>query len=143
MLQGDEHPQTYVIKGAQRFTSEHQQKLNQWLDHGVIQTKRVFGTYPFTMELHLHPRQGRQPVPWANTWRAGAQSVHLYVDSRFSLEHFTRDWTLYHELSHLALPYLGSNNAWFAEGFASFMQYQVMHQQFSQTAAREILPVLE
>ncbi|ALS99119.1 hypothetical protein [Lacimicrobium alkaliphilum] len=127
LLFGADLPRTYLVKGAERFSPEQQQKLTQWLDFGVTQTARVFGDYPFTMELHLNPRQSRQPVPWANTWRAGVQSIHLYVDSRFSLQHFINDWTLYHELSHLALPYLGDRHAWFAEGFASFMQYQIMH----------------
>lgn len=121
-------PQAYVVRGTERFLPEQQQKLVQWLDFGVTQTASVFGDYPFTMELHLHPRQSRQPVPWANTWRARVQSVHFYVDSRFSLQHFINDWTLYHELSHLALPYLGERHTWFAEGFASFMQYQIMQQ---------------
>ncbi|MDX1390993.1 MAG: hypothetical protein R3241_01335, partial [Rheinheimera sp.] len=44
----------------------------------------------------------------------------------FSLVQFKQDWTAYHEMAHLALPYLGRENAWFAEGFASFMQYQIM-----------------
>lgn len=127
-LFAEELPRTYVVKGAEQFIPEQQQKLTKWLDYGVTQTAKVLGDYPFTMELHLNPRQSRQPVPWANTWRAGVQSVHLYVDSRFSLQHFINDWTLYHELSHLALPYLGDRHAWFAEGFASFMQYQIMQQ---------------
>jgi len=29
-------------------------------------------------------------------------------------------------MSHLAIPYVGEKEVWFAEGFASFMQYQVM-----------------
>ena len=37
------------------------------------------------------------------------------------------DWTAAHELSHLLLPYLGRDNSWYAEGFASFMQYQILH----------------
>ena len=36
------------------------------------------------------------------------------------------DWTAPHEMSHLAIPYIGEKEVWFAEGFASFMQYQVM-----------------
>lgn len=31
-----------------------------------------------------------------------------------------------HELSHLLLPYVGRSHSRFAEGFASYMQYQVM-----------------
>ena len=37
------------------------------------------------------------------------------------------DWTAAHELSHLLLPYLGRRHDWFAEGFASYIQYQVMY----------------
>ncbi|WP_141096209.1 hypothetical protein [Lacimicrobium sp. SS2-24] len=116
----------FRVEGEKRFTVQKQQQLIQWLEHGVSETAKVLGDYPFTVYFHLYPRTAGQPVPWANTWRAGKQSVHLYVDVRFSLAQFIDDWTLYHELSHLALPYLGSQQAWFAEGFASFMQYQIM-----------------
>jgi hypothetical protein len=37
------------------------------------------------------------------------------------------DWTAAHELSNLLLPYLGRDNSWYAEGFASFMQFQIRH----------------
>jgi hypothetical protein len=50
------------------------------------------------------------------------------VDPRFDLTKFVDDWTIYHELAHMALPYLGSEYRWFSEGFASFMQYQIMAQ---------------
>src|SRR5690606_12588924 len=57
-------------------------------------------------------------------WRG--QHVHFHVDPRHPPEAFRGDWTAPHELSHLILPYLGRPAAWFAEGFASYMQYQVM-----------------
>lgn len=61
--------------------------------------------------------------------------MHFHVDPRFDLHELRSDWTAPHELSHLALPYLGSRQAWFAEGFASYMQYQVMQAMGVITAA--------
>jgi hypothetical protein len=49
------------------------------------------------------------------------------VDASYPLETFRKDWTAPHELSHLILPYLGRRHSWFSEGFASYMQYQVMY----------------
>ena len=55
------------------------------------------------------------------------QGVRFVVNPTFPLEQFLQDWTAPHELSHLLIPYLGRRHAWFAEGFASYMQYQVMY----------------
>lgn len=89
--------------------------------------EQLVGPYPFDVHVTFHRRDGaREPVPWANTRRGRRQGVHFHVDPRFSLHELRSDWTAPHELSHLALPYLGSQHAWFAEGFASYMQYQVM-----------------
>jgi hypothetical protein len=79
------------------------------------------------VSAYLHRRDGaREPVPWANTQRYRGQGVHFHVDPSYSLEAFRRDWTAPHELSHLILPYVGRQHAWFSEGFASYMQYPVM-----------------
>ncbi len=65
-------------------------------------------------------------MPWAHTDRYGGQGVEFYVNPAYPLSSFRQDWTAPHELSHLILPFVGHGNAWFAEGFASYMQYQVM-----------------
>ena len=66
-------------------------------------------------------------MPWAHTQRDGVQGIRFNVDPRHALAVFRRDWTAPHEMSHLILPYLGREQAWFAEGFASYMQHQVMY----------------
>jgi len=116
----------YQYFGLDKFSPSEQQKLRSWLEVAQTATEQTIGKYPFDVELHIAARKANEPVPWANTWREGTQSIYFYVETRFSQQQFVDDWTSYHEISHLALPYLGSKNRWFAEGFASFMQYQIM-----------------
>lgn len=119
-------PSPHQLHWQHRFTPAEQQKLSLWLKQASAATTELLGPYPFTMQFYLYSRPALEPVPWANTWRDSTQQVHFYVAAGFSLEQFLQDWTAYHEISHLALPFLGKEHAWFAEGFASFMQYQVM-----------------
>ena len=118
----------YQLHWQHKFSAEEQLKLSQWLVFSSQATLNVLGPYPFDMQLYLYRRAGNEPVPWANTWREHSQQVHFYVAPQFSQHEFVNDWTAYHEIAHLALPYLGRKNAWFAEGFASYMQYQIMQQ---------------
>lgn len=110
-----------------RFSPSEQQKLTHWLVETQGALEQLVGKFPFDVHLYLHRARSREPVPWANTERSYRQGVHFHVDPSFTLEEFKKDWTAPHELSHLVIPYLGRSNSWFAEGFASYMQYQVMH----------------
>tara|TARA_R110002060_G_scaffold75688_1_gene85518 strand:- start:776 stop:1762 length:987 start_codon:yes stop_codon:yes gene_type:complete len=116
----------FEIHGFKRFNAADKGKLKHWVKTGVNATRDTLGVYPSRLIFHLVPKKSNQPVPWAYTRRDKPQRIYLHVDSRFQQEKFIRDWTIYHEISHLALPYLGGNYAWLAEGFASFMQYQIM-----------------
>jgi hypothetical protein len=109
------------------FSTAEQEKLTAWVSEVATHVEALVGPLPFSFQIHFYRRDGAgEPVPWANTRRTGLLGVDFYVDPSYSLEAFRRDWTAPHEISHLILPYLGPGNAWFAEGFASFMQYQVM-----------------
>ncbi len=118
----------FTLHGLSQFSEEQQTVLTEWVKTGVNATRKTLGVYPTPLAIHLHAKKSNQPVPWAHTMRDHTQSVHLYVDARFPLNKFVDDWTIYHELAHMAFPYLGSQYAWFSEGFASYMQYQIMHQ---------------
>ncbi|MDZ7668152.1 MAG: hypothetical protein U5Q16_01590 [Gammaproteobacteria bacterium] len=109
------------------FAAAEQVKLTAWIQETHAAAVRLTGPLPMPVRVYFHRRDGaREPVPWAHTQRSSTQGVHFHVDPRFPLEDFRRDWTAPHELSHLILPYLGPRHAWFAEGFASYLQYAVM-----------------
>ena len=111
------------------FSATEQQRLQNWIIRTDTALTELVGELPFTRHIFFHRRDNsREPVPWAHTQRSPTQGVHFHVDMSYPQQDFDEDWSAPHELSHLVIPYLGRKNAWFAEGFASYMQYQVMMQ---------------
>lgn len=109
------------------FTVAERTKLKRWIAETQGALERLTAPLPFTVHLHMHRlAERREPVPWANTRRGDAQGIEFYVDPAWPLDAFLKDWTAAHELSHLLLPYLGRRHSWFAEGFASYLQYRVL-----------------
>lgn len=109
------------------FSRTEQTQLTQWLEETHRALERYTGTLPFDVHLHLRrATRGNEPVPWANTWRGGEQSLFFYVNTDYPQQAFLDDWTAPHEFAHLIIPYVGGENAWFAEGFASYLQHSVM-----------------
>jgi len=109
------------------FTAEEQARLRHWITNTQQALERLTAPVPFPVHLYMHRLEGRgEPVPWANTRRGKVQGIKFYVDPAWPLEAFLRDWTAAHEMSHLLLPYLGERHSWFAEGFASYLQYRVL-----------------
>lgn len=109
------------------FEAAEQAKLREWVSTVAKSVEEAVAPYPFDVHIHFHRTASAAPVPWANTIRFRRQGVNVHVNPEHVHAELLSDWTLYHELAHLFLPYLGRQHAWFAEGFASYMQYQLMH----------------
>ncbi|KUJ83371.1 hypothetical protein AWR36_005770 [Microbulbifer flavimaris] len=111
------------------FTAQEQAKLKRWISTTTEAVEQHVAAFPFDVHIFFYRRDSaREPVPWANTRRSRVQGVNFHVDPDYPLQAFLDDWTAPHELSHLLIPYLGRKHAWYAEGFASFMQFQVMQE---------------
>tara|TARA_R110002050_G_scaffold204327_2_gene339748 strand:- start:58885 stop:59745 length:861 start_codon:yes stop_codon:yes gene_type:complete len=119
------------------FNPSEVTQIKRWLatvNKAVFQT---LGQYPFDLHYYIHRSQrGEEPVPWAHTTRGSKQGVHFHINMNYSLEEFLADWTAQHEISHLSIPFVGSENAWFSEGYATYMQNQVMQSQGIYTEAQ-------
>jgi predicted metalloprotease with PDZ domain len=63
-----------------------------------------------------------EPTPWAYVVRGGSPAAHFFINQRRPIREFHDDWTAVHELSHLLLPYVGSEDAWVSEGVATYYQ---------------------
>ncbi|NND60641.1 MAG: hypothetical protein HKN49_10265 [Gammaproteobacteria bacterium] len=110
-----------------QFDAEQRDQLKGWVSEVASGVEALVGEFGFDVHIHFRRARSREPVPWANTLRGRRQGIRFHVDPRHSESRFRDDWTASHELSHLVLPYVGRRDSWFAEGFASYMQYQVMH----------------
>ena len=119
--------QNYSIVWEDSFGRDEQEMVHEWMEKVEKGRDACFGKYPFKPVYYIHSRTSSgEPVPWAHTTRSSVQGVHFYIDNGYALNAFIEDWTAPHEIAHLALPFVGKENMWFSEGFASFMQYQVM-----------------
>lgn len=121
---------TIIWHWENRFEKEEVVQIKKWLNTVDKAITQSFGKYPFDMHFFIHrSKSGNEPVPWAHTTRGKDQGVHFHVNMDYSLQEFLDDWTAQHEISHLSIPFVGKRNAWFSEGYATYMQCQVMLKQ--------------
>lgn len=99
-------------------------QTRRWLDTVSKALLTVYGEWPqdrFTINIKVSASQ-YSPVPWGQVTRGKPPSVLLEINPDFSLRELTADWTAFHELSHLLIPYRGHGDIWFSEGLASYYQ---------------------
>ena len=113
----------------ENFSTSHQKKVNNWLTFAVNATHHSFGVLPFNtidfrIELSLNHSE---PVPWGQVNRID-NSIFLQISPNFGLASLKKDWTIYHEIAHLYLPFLNDHETWLSEGFATYIQHITMLQ---------------
>lgn len=109
-----------------RFSAPEQHLLRSWIEGVQAGVDRLVGPLPYRAHVHLHRSERGGPVPWAHTVKYPNAAVHFYVNPALGRRALVSDWTAAHELAHLLFPYLGEDSRWFAEGIASYLQYQIM-----------------
>ncbi len=98
--------------------------MRQWLTRAAEAVVTLYGSFPVdeAQVVVVPGARGDEPVPWAFVLRGGRPSLHFFINQREPLAAFLVDWTAVHEMAHLLLPYVRSEDAWLSEGVASYYQ---------------------
>jgi hypothetical protein len=110
------------------FSQTEEDTLKLWIGDVKKATESTLGVYPFDMHLFFYKaNRGDRPVGFGHTSRKNdVNEIHFYVNPEASFEDLRSDWTAPHEMSHLAIPFLGKKYKWFAEGFATYLSRRIM-----------------
>lgn len=112
-----------------KFTQKQKKDVEQWLQQGIAAVEQSIAQLPQRhLKFSVLQHSSSHPVPWGQVVRGNPDMVKLHVGRNANLSAMVNDWTLYHEISHLYLPYLDYSSFWLSEGFATYMQYIVMYQ---------------
>jgi hypothetical protein len=122
MLHGDS---TLDLQIDPAFTAAQQVDVRQWINHIAGSLLQVYGRWPRQRwRITVEPASGSSSdsIPWGQVNRGRIDTVRFYILADAGVSRLTENWTSYHELAHLLIPYKGSGDAWFSEGLASYYQ---------------------
>ena len=113
--------QVHFEKG---FSDQDKAVTLRWLQDVHQALMLVYGKLPqdsLNISITLSKRSG-SAVPWGQVKRTRPNQVLLTVNPSKGYQSLISDWTLFHELSHLLIPYRGWGELWLSEGLASYYQ---------------------
>ncbi|HKQ23138.1 MAG TPA: hypothetical protein VJT81_01690 [Burkholderiales bacterium] len=100
------------------------ERMQSWIADAAQTVADLYGKFPVPQAqiLVVPGARSPEPTPWAYVVRGGSPAAHFFINQRRPISEFYEDWTAVHELSHLLLPYIGSEDAWVSEGVATYYQ---------------------
>lgn len=116
---------TLTLQISPDFTAGQREIVLQWLELLSDSLLQVYGRWPRQQwQISVSPASAASgdPIPWAQVHRGDYDTVEFFTTPQATLEQLTHNWTGYHELAHLLIPYRGWGDSWFSEGLASFYQ---------------------
>lgn len=131
--QGDDgYQQTLVKDGrvlevqiSEEFKPAQRDNLLAWIDFVSAALLDVYGHWPrqqWRVSVIPASAADSDPIPWAQVNREAIDNVEFFVSPQATTEQLKQEWTGYHELAHLLIPYRGWGGTWFSEGLATYYQ---------------------
>lgn len=114
----------YDIRFANNVPEHKKAQFYAWTNHARKALRLVYDRLPVEdfVTIIKASTGGKSAVPWGEVNRYSPPEVTLVVNINSSLEALKADWTIYHEFSHLLIPYDAGDARWFSEGLASYYQ---------------------
>jgi hypothetical protein len=120
-----EDGRTLALQISSDFSPGQRDELLAWIEFVSASLLQVYGHWPRqAWRISVSPASAADsdPIPWAQVNRGAIDTVEFFVVPQASAERLKEEWTGYHELAHLLIPYRGWGHQWFSEGLASFYQ---------------------
>lgn len=110
---------TVVLELAASDFQAPDDEFVRWTERAVAAIEAYYGRFPLrTARVTVLSRPGRRVV----FGQAGADGVRVLVGREVTRAVLDRDWTLTHEMVHLALPSLAPAQHWLEEGSATYVE---------------------
>ena len=116
---------TLELDLSSQFSDTQRQHVVDWVSFIAEILSQVYGHWPKMLwRVEVQPISGsyEDTIPWGQVNRGQPDTVLFYVLNGASTKQLIENWTGYHELAHLLIPYKGGGDRWFSEGLASYYQ---------------------
>jgi hypothetical protein len=101
---------------------KQQQVLRTWIDRSAHIVAGYYGRFPAPLvTIRLQAMDG-SGVGGGRTTNDSGLMIQMRVGREATAETLAADWVLVHEMVHLALPEVGRNHNWLAEGLATYVE---------------------
>ncbi|MBI5362831.1 MAG: hypothetical protein HZA53_06605 [Planctomycetes bacterium] len=95
------------------------EELVRWCERAIAAIEAYFGRFPLDeTRVTVSSRPGRRVL----YGQASAGGIRVLVGKDAPRAALDRDWTLTHEMTHLALPTLAREHHWLEEGSATYVE---------------------
>ena len=102
--------------------------LIDWVRATAENVALAYGRFPnpdarvVLIPVGSSPWGGNSAIPFGRVVRDGGETIEILINERRPIREYYEEWTPTHEFSHLMLPYLGREQRWVSEGFATYYQ---------------------
>jgi hypothetical protein len=127
-----DYRETFFEQGRQlrldisaEFSPRQRENLVTWINFIAGALLEIYGHWPrqqWQVTVLPAAAAATDPIPWAQVHRGKIDRIEFFVAPHATLPALKQDWTGYHELAHLLIPYRGWGDTWFSEGLASYYQ---------------------
>ena len=121
----DKEGRRLEVQIGSEFSPQGREQVIAWTEQLAQSLTLVYGHWPrerWLIEVEAASGSADDPIPWAQVDRGNVDTVKFYVVENTSTRDLLAQWTGYHEIAHLLLPYRGWGDTWFSEGLATYYQ---------------------
>ncbi len=97
----------------------------EWICNAARAVSTYYGRFPVPqaqVQVHMRGREGIGGTTWGGHHGTAGPYTRMSVGQHTSAAAMLQDWTMTHELTHMAFPQVAENQHWAEEGLATYLE---------------------